>query len=247
VLTNRISVVGMTVRELVAFGRYPYLGWNINLSDQDHLHIERAIDRVQIREIAEKEVSKLSDGQMQLVMIARSLAQDTPIILLDEPTAHLDLNNRVNIMRLLKSLCRESKKAILLATHELDLALQTADLVWLTGNNGNISSGVPEDLVLAGAFDSTFKFKRFDLKTGKVLHESYRGTTIYIDGSGSEYLWTRNALERSGLNVVGPGEEHKGSALRVRVVIEEDKPHWLLEKNNQLFKVDSIAGLIELV
>src|SRR5690606_34326801 len=119
---------------------------------------------------------------------------DTPVLLLDEPTAHLDLNNRVEIMNILRHLSRSTGKAILLATHELDLALQTADRIWLTGNAANIIEGIPEDLVLNGVFDQIFRFKGYDLKTGKVLHEPFRKTTIQLSGEGPAYLWTKNAL-----------------------------------------------------
>ena len=139
---------------------------------------------------------------MQMAMIARALAQDTPIILLDEPTAHLDLNNRVEIMNLLRNLSRKEKKAILIATHELDLALQTADVVWLAGLNKKILTGIPEDLVLNGSFDELFQFKGFDLKTGKVSHEPFRNVSIGLVGNGPEYLWTKNALERNGYRVI---------------------------------------------
>jgi iron complex transport system ATP-binding protein len=202
VLTDKITTPGMTVLELITFGRYPYLNWNITLQENDIRIIDEAIDQVHIRSIISKKLYQLSDGQLQMVMIARALAQTTPIILLDEPTAHLDLNNRVEIMRMLKNLARKTNKAILIATHELDLALQTADYIWLAGNQKNMITGIPEDLVLNGVFDDIFRFKGFDLKTGKVKHEISRTRTIQLNGSGSEYLWTRNALERNGFQIV---------------------------------------------
>lgn len=198
VLTDRISAVNMTVAELVALGRYPYLDWNIKLSDKDKSIIEQAIHDTHIQNISNKKLYELSDGQLQLAMIARALAQDTPVILLDEPTAHLDLNNRVEIMNLLRRVARTSHKAILVATHELDLALQTADLIWLAGRDKKMITGIPEDLVLNGSFDDIFQFKGFDLKTGKVSHEAWRNKSVALIGEGYEYLWTKNALERNG-------------------------------------------------
>jgi iron complex transport system ATP-binding protein len=126
VLTDRVHALNLKVEDIVTFGRYPYLGWNITLSKADRKIVQRAIDRVHLEPLLNKKLYELSDGQLQMVMIARALAQDTPIILLDEPTAHLDLNNRVEVMNLLKDLSHSTGKAILLATHELDLALQTA-------------------------------------------------------------------------------------------------------------------------
>jgi iron complex transport system ATP-binding protein len=245
VLTQRIYG-NMTARELVTFGRYPYLSWNVSLTSDDEAHIGNAIHMAEIGEIIETDISQLSDGQMQMVMIARALAQDTPIILLDEPTAHLDLNNRVQIMKLLKDLCRQMNKAILVATHELDLALQTADHIWLTGREKNILTGVPEDLVLNGSFDDIFQFKGFDLRTGRIIHPADREGVVLLTGSGHEYLWTRSALERIGFRVAGEDETIQ-PLLSVDVTYEEGKPRWTLKKNNRLYILSSIAELIELV
>lgn len=198
VLTDRINAVNMTVYELVTYGRYPYLDWNVTLHEHDITIINNAISLTHIDHLKNKKLFELSDGQLQLVMIARALAQDTAVILLDEPTAHLDLNNRVEIMNLLRTLSRTLGKAILVATHELDLALQTADLIWLATRDHQIITGIPEDLVLNGSFDQTFQFKGFDLKTGKVHHDAWRNRSVNVVGEGFEYLWTKNALERNG-------------------------------------------------
>src|SRR5688500_241523 len=168
VLTDRITAINMTVYDLVAFGRYPYLDWTVKLAPRDIDLIKRTLEEFRIVHLTDKKIHELSDGQLQMVMIARSVVQDTPIILLDEPTAHLDLNNRLEIMNLLRNLAHRLNKAVLVSTHELDLALQTADLIWLAGQRQGIVTGIPEDLVLNGAFDSIFKFKGFDLRTGKV-------------------------------------------------------------------------------
>jgi len=209
VLTDRIQSQHMTVHELITFGRYPYMGWDLSLSDDDRKLIELSIEQVRISHLLDKKINELSDGQMQMVMITRALAQDTPVLLLDEPTAHLDLNNRLEIMNLLRNLAREKDKSILLATHEIDLALQTADGVWLaTGgaNGGAIKHGIPEDLVLDGSFDDVFQFKGYDLKTGKVQHEAFRNKSLRVVGEGPVVLWTKNALERSGFKVGETGE-----------------------------------------
>ena len=205
VLTDRITANTMTVRDLVTFGRYPFLDWNIKLKEEDKAIIDRSIGQVQIQHLALKKLYELSDGQMQMTMIARALAQDTSILLLDEPTAHLDLNNRLEIMNLLRKISRIAGKAILMATHELDLALQTADLIWLATLSKTIKSGLPEDLVLDGSFDEVFQFKGFDLKTGKVDHEAHLGISINLKGQGHEYLWTKNALERNGFEIASTG------------------------------------------
>jgi iron complex transport system ATP-binding protein len=163
---------------------------------------------VGIENLANEKGHTLSDGQLQMVMIARALAQDTPIDLLDEPTAHLDLNNRLEIMTLLRHLAHDLNKAIMVASHELDLALQTADIIWLAKPGGDIATGIPEDLVLSGLFDDVFKLKGFDLKTGKVRHAAHRETNIRIVGDSHALLWTRNALERCGYSVADEGFQH---------------------------------------
>lgn len=205
VLTDRITSALLTVRDLVTYGRYPFLNWNLSLSKKDEELIEFAIQKVRLENLAHKRLAELSDGQLQMAMIAKALAQNTHLLLLDEPTAHLDLNNRVEIMNLLRDLARIHGKTILVATHELDLALQTADTIWLATPDQKIITGIPEDLVLNGSFDEVFQFKGFDLKTGRMMHTPYRNISIRLEGSGYEYLWTKNALERNGYEIKDTG------------------------------------------
>lgn len=239
VLTDKIPSVALTAYEVVAFGRYPYLGWNVKLNETDQAIIERSVAMVQVDHLMDRRLYELSDGQLQMVMIARALAQDTPIILLDEPTAHLDLNNRVEIMKLLQKLSRTTNKAILVATHELDLALQLADWIWLTGRNKNVLTGIPEELVLDGSFDSIFQFKGFDLKTGKVQHEAHKGITLTLTGEGYEYLWTKNALERSGYEV----SDRPGDCL-ITIVKQNNAIEWQLKRKDSQVTIHSLGHLI---
>lgn len=240
VLTDNVRAANLSVGEVVTFGRYPYLGWNIKLTDADKKLVEQAIEQVHVQPLIKKKLYELSDGQLQMVMIARALAQDTPIILLDEPTAHLDLNNRVEIMNLLRQLSRTTQKAILLATHELDLALQTADHIWLTGTAGNILQGFPEDLVLNGSFDDIFQFKGFDLKTGKVRQFPFKNVAVALHGEGALYLWTKNALERNGYEVTSSNPHFSitlvGDSLTLR---------WVLKRYGEIIEGDSIEKLVK--
>jgi iron complex transport system ATP-binding protein len=233
VLTDKITATNMTVYDLVSFGQYPDLDWRISLSATNKEAIEDAIRLVHLESLRNRKLNELSDGQLQLVMIAKALAQQTPVILLDEPTAHLDLNNRVEVMNLLRSLSRKLGKSILVTTHELDLALQTADLIWLATANKKIKTGIPEDLVLDGAFDEVFQFKGFDLKTGKVEHEAHRKRKVQLFGGGYSFLWTKNALERSGYDVVEEAETQI-------TVFGESKTLWKL--NGSQF--ESLATLL---
>ncbi|MBL7875312.1 MAG: ABC transporter ATP-binding protein [Cyclobacteriaceae bacterium] len=239
VLTDKITSSTMTVYDLVSYGRYPYLNWNIRLSAQDQKLIEESIKQVHLEALTHKRIAELSDGQLQMAMLAKALAQDTPILFLDEPTAHLDLNNRVEIMNLLRTLCRTSGKTVLVATHELDLALQTADRIWLATAERKILEGVPEDLVLNGTFDTVFQFKGFDLKSGKVSQVPYRKKTVQLEGHGYEYLWTKNALERSGYEV------NTTSTLKIKTTEKDNSISWNLLTENVELTFDNLEGLLE--
>lgn len=236
VLTDKIRAANMTVLELIMYGRYPHVDWRIRMNDADRQAVEQAIEVTHISALINKRLFELSDGQMQMVMIARALAQDTPLLLLDEPTAHLDLNNRVEIMNLLRNLTRSTSKGIVLATHELDLALQTADVIWLAGKAKNILTGIPEDLVLNGSFDEIFQFKGFDLKTGKVFHEPWRRVSVQLVGEGHGYLWTKNALERSGYRIDPTSE------LKIAV---ENTARWQITFKNSRKEVHTIDELLD--
>lgn len=239
VLTDKITATNLSVYEVITFGRYPYLDWTVSLTVDDTEIIESVIDQVNIRHLADKRLYELSDGQLQLVMIARAMAQNGDIILLDEPTAHLDLNNRVEIMSLLRNLCRTLNKSIVVAMHELDLALQMADVIWLASSKKDFICGIPEDLVLDGSFDDAFRFKGFDLRTGKVRHDAHRDTQVSVLGSGPELLWTRNALERVGFNV------DEGAALVISVKNENHILSWEVFENEHRSSFSSIAALLQ--
>jgi iron complex transport system ATP-binding protein len=148
-------------------------------------------------------INELSDGERQRAMIAKALAQDTPIIMLDEPTAHLDLPNRVEIMLLLHKLAHKTDKAILLSTHELDLALQAADRIWLMSRNG-LECGVPEDLVFDGSFNRAFESKSyfFNASNGNFSMNYPMTRKVWITGDKTRMYWTLRALARAGYVVV---------------------------------------------
>lgn len=205
VLTDKINSGALTVHDIVSIGRYPYINYFAKLSAKDNAIINEALAKVHLTDYIHRFFSELSDGEKQRVLIAKALAQDTPLIMLDEPTAHLDLPNRVEIMNILKRLAKETNKAILLSTHELDLALQTADTIWLMNRQNAIISGTPEDLVLTGAFEKVFKGNafEFDKYTGafKVVHPC-KGE-VFLKGEGLSKVWTKRALERDGYKAVG--------------------------------------------
>jgi len=170
VLTERIPENNLTVFEVIALGRQPYTNWVGTLTDEDHLHIDKAIQQTNIQKLRHKKYYELSDGQSQKVMIARALSQNTEIITLDEPTAHLDVHNKIEIFTLLKTLSEDLHKTVLISTHEIHLALQTSDNLWLMNERG-IQSGITEDLIknesVANLFSS--ELVKFDLKSKQFI------------------------------------------------------------------------------
>lgn len=155
VLTESLPPSNLTVFELVALGRQPYTNWLGTLSQDDLAHVENALQLTQIGSLANKKHHEISDGQLQKVLIARALAQDTPLIILDEPTTHLDLLHKVNLLRLLKKLASEAGKCILYSTHDLDLALQMSDEIIVMANRKAIQD-TPKNLIRQKVFDTLF-------------------------------------------------------------------------------------------
>lgn len=170
VLTDKCDIRNMSVRELIEMGRSPYTGFWGRLGKEDKRVVEEAIALVRIENLASRMVHTLSDGERQKVMIAKALAQETPVIYLDEPTAFLDFPSKVEIMQLLHQLTRTTDKTIFLSTHDLELALQIADKIWLMGRDKGISTGSPEDLALSGHLE------RFLLPQGDYLR--YRNRLV---------------------------------------------------------------------
>lgn len=203
VLTDRIDVGLLTGYALVALGRHPYTDWTGNLSPEDIEIIKRAVRDVGAVDIAGRNVNELSDGERQKLMIARALAQDPALMILDEPTAFLDLPRRVEIMQLLRNLACETNRAILLSTHDLDLALRNADRVWLMPKNGDLIAGAPEDLVLNDSFEAAFKSEgvQFDKRTGSFRPAITANRQIALRGQGIRLIWTQHAIERAGFIV----------------------------------------------
>lgn len=156
VLTDRPDTVSMTVEQLVGLGRSPYTDFWGRLSGKDRKIVARSMELTGVSAMADRLVSTLSDGECQKVMIAKSLAQETPVILLDEPTAYLDFPSKVELMALLKKLAKEEGKIVFQSTHDVNMALQIADNVWLVDKNIGVETGTPADLARSGALQKYF-------------------------------------------------------------------------------------------
>ena len=191
----------MTVHELVGLGRSPYTGFWGTLRGKDKEVVERSIALVKIENLAHRMVHTLSDGERQKAMIAKALAQETPVIFLDEPTAFLDFPSKVEMMQLLHQLSRQTNKTIFLSTHDLELALQIADKIWLMDKMNGVTIGTPEDLSLSGKLSSFFARKGivFDLETGLFRVDNEYTSRIRLVGHGQKYAMVRKALQRNGI------------------------------------------------
>lgn len=243
VLTDRITLGNLSVYNMVAFGRSPYTGWLGRLREEDHEAVRRAIRDTGLEDFVERDISKLSDGERQKVMIARALAQDTPFILLDEPTAHLDLPNRVEIMQLLRNLAHETGKGILASTHELDLALKAADRIWLMNLEESIWDGVPEDLVLEGTFESVFRKESFDFDRSSGSFNIHRSPsrTIRLKGDPVPEFWTRRALEREGYRV----QKGEKKPMIVTRGGEDGTYQWELRTGKRNLQFETVESLLK--
>ena len=204
VLTERIPAGNMDVWEVVTIGRYPYTGFRGVLSTEDKRICEEALATCRLTELRERIFDTLSDGEKQRVMIARALAQETPLILLDEPTAHLDLPSRLEVTTMLRTLAHKLGKSILISTHELDLALGWADTIWLLDRAGAITAKAPEDLILDGDIERVFGDPRlrFDQERGEFSIAEEPGQQIHLTGEGLRYSWTCRALHRLGYGII---------------------------------------------
>ncbi|WP_400079632.1 ABC transporter ATP-binding protein [Winogradskyella sp. R77965] len=167
VLTEQLSSKNLSVFELVALGRHPYTNWVGNLSDEDITIVNSALEQVNISDLKDKRCYELSDGQLQKVMIARALAQDTDIIVLDEPTTHLDMYHKAYILKLLQRLTKETGKTILFSSHEIDLAIQLCDTM-IVMQKDDVVCDQPCNLISQGIFESLFPkdLISFDNSTG---------------------------------------------------------------------------------
>ena len=164
VLTERLSMDNTTVHDVVALGRYPYSSFLDGLKKEDEVMIAKSLEQVGFQDlnISNTFFNAHSDGEKQRILIAKALAQQTPIILLDEPTAHLDLPHRILILRLLRQLAHEQNKTILISTHELDLALALSDRILLMTPAKGIQLDTAANLKKANAFTSAFSMDIFN-------------------------------------------------------------------------------------
>lgn len=243
VLTDRVDTGNMDGYSVIAMGRYPYTNLMGKFSQQDRQMIAWAIETTGTEHLIKQPLHRLSDGERQKIMIARALAQDTPLILLDEPTAHLDLPNRIGIVSLLRKLVRETGKTALMSTHDLDLALQSADQLWLLQGK-TILTGIPEDMVLQGKLAAIFQKKGtfFDLSSGTFRLQIPATHAVRLQGNGHAYSWTQRSLEREGYRI-----DENISNPKIQILKEDGKLYWSLSHTSVSGTYHTLADLLKVL
>lgn len=244
VLTDQRAEASFNVKELISIGRDPYTGWLGSLSDEDNAIIDQAIEMTHLQGFEDRNIQELSDGERQRVFIARALAQDTPIILLDEPTSHLDLPNRINILLLLQRLARDTNKTIFISTHELETAMQVADKIWLMEKLKGVRVGVPEDMVLEGTFDKVFSHSNydFDKEYGSfvVKKQLDKHITTVVDNPNSLMArWTTKALSRKGYHLTNDAP--------IVVTMNQANNTWTVQHKEKSVQAHSIDSMLQLI
>lgn len=203
VLTDKVEVELLSGFELAALGRYPHVNWSGRLDEEDRAVVHEALLKAGASHLAGYKVGRMSDGERQRVMLARALAQQPRVLVLDEITAFLDLPQRIETMHLLQRLAREQQLAVLVSCHDLELALRFADVVWLIDEQRHWHSGAPEDLVLDGSLASAFARPglRFDMELGEWHSIRALGKPVALESHGLTRIWTRRALQRIGYEI----------------------------------------------
>jgi iron complex transport system ATP-binding protein len=237
--TEIVKASNMNVYDLVALGRFPHTNWIGRIDAINHEVIMDAINKTGMSALCKRFVSELSDGERQRAMIARILAQDTGIMIMDEPTAFLDIGSKYEILHLMHILSQKSGKTIIFSTHDLHMAMSQSDKIWLMLDN-KLTEGAPEDLMIKGAFDHLFD-------SSPVLIDSEQGTfsyryedrkSIYIDGDGLMRHWTEKAINRAGFSV------SEVRTIPYIIVPSGNNCKWQFSTDNSTLEFGSIYELV---
>ncbi len=243
VLTTTINVVNMTAFELVSLGRHPFTNWLGQLNQKDREIIQKALSDVDATQFTQRDITHLSDGERQKIMIARALAQQPRVMILDEPTAFLDFPNRVEILAMLRRLANDNGQAVLLSTHDLNLAIGVADKMMIMDENGNLSIGAPEDLIINGSFEKAFNPDRtlnFNKLEGTFSFQFKNGHRFAVEAT-DEVLstWTIKAIGRLGFHF------DPGAKVIIKVDLINNKPRWQFVTEKKTLEFESIYTLVQ--
>jgi iron complex transport system ATP-binding protein len=228
--TEVVKVSNMTVYDLVSIGRYPYTNWLGKIDTRNHEIIMKSIEMTSMSAFCNKYIGELSDGERQKAMIARILAQDTDIMIMDEPTAFLDIASKYEILHLMHQLTRLSGKTIIFSTHDLQMAISQSDKIWLILES-QLKEGAPEDLMINGDFEYLFESSSVNINSvdGSFSFVAEDRAKIHLKGGGMVRHWTEEALKRSGYTLTGeksfPYIELPDTDDKVWKVVDHDKTY----------------------
>jgi cobalamin transport system ATP-binding protein len=237
--TEVLKVSNMSIYDLVSLGRFPHTNWIGKIDEKNNELILDAIEKTGLSSISHRFVTELSDGERQKAMIARILAQDTGVMVMDEPTAFLDIGSKYEILHLMHVLSKKNKKTIIFSTHDLHMAISQADKIWLILNN-KLIEGAPEDLMLDGAFDHLFDPSpvQFNSEHGTFTFRIETRGNIYLEGTGSLRHWTERAINRLGFSVSAT------KTFPYVITPKGNNKKWQIITNNSVTYCESIAELI---
>lgn len=239
VLTDRIEDPFLKVRDVVSMGRHPYTGFLGKLRPADNKIVDESLLQTGIDHLQHKRMAGISDGERQKVMIAKALAQDTPLILLDEPAAYLDYPSRLELMQLLQKLARRQEKTILISSHDLEILVRKADHIWLLGSGRPALEGMPEQLILNGSVSSYFGSESLFFESPAWQASfSEQADAVYVSADKYSTPWIRNALLRKGFSL---SDQNKSLTH-----VEYQNNTYVIKKDQQIvLKTDSLSGMLD--
>jgi iron complex transport system ATP-binding protein len=237
--TEIVKVSNMSVYDLVSLGRFPHTNWAGRIDASNHEVIMDAIEKTGMLDFCSRYIYELSDGERQRAMIARILAQDTVVMIMDEPTAFLDVGSKYEILHLMNLLTRENGRTIIFSTHDLHMAISQSDKIWLILDDSLIE-GAPEDLMIKGSFDHLFDSShvKFNAEQRTFSFKSEGKGSIYLKGQGNLRKWTEMAVNRAGYSVSDV------PSVPYIIIPEEKDEDWIIRTDREDLRCDSIYKLI---
>lgn len=244
VLTDRFSDRFLTAYEVVSMGRFPHVSFLGKLSHNDAKVIGNTLEILGVTALKDKVFETLSDGEKQKMLLARALVQDTPFLFLDEPVAFVDSPGKIEIMEWLSYFAREQEKGILMTTHDIEIALDYADYLWLINREKPFKTGLPEDLVWQGSINNYFDRQEvhFDASKGRFgVSRPISGNRVLVKQAGAPTRWLKKALMRKGFQVSVVSEKH---AVEPYFTFEDDAFIQYLQ-DNVLQRFESIEAVLK--
>jgi iron complex transport system ATP-binding protein len=238
--TEPVRVTNMKVIDLVRLGRYPHTDWTGRFEKEDHNIVEEAILKTGLLHLTGRNINELSDGERQRAMIARALAQDAEILVMDEPTAFLDIRSRYEIIHLLHDLSANKAKTIIFSTHDMLTAMSESDRIWLIFSD-SFMEGAPEDLILNGTFNKLFdeSVVQFNAADASFVFRKKMKGEVKIEASGILGYWTEKAANRAGFKV-----SDESAPVRIKVSTVDSKVSWIVHEGADHFEFSTLYDLV---